>query len=208
MSFIKRRWWILVLVAILVGGGVTGAIAFSGSSAAVPPGHIDDGAELLPQASITLDQAIAAAQKSESGAVGEVDLEMYQGQLVFNVDIGDKDVKVDASNGNVLGSIQDDNNKDESSDNNDESSNNESAALSSKAVISAADAEAAALAANPGTTAVKVELDNENGVVVYSVELSNGLDVKVDAATGKIIHTEAAETDTQDGPQEQQDTED
>jgi uncharacterized membrane protein YkoI len=35
-----------------------------------------------------------------------------------------------------------------------------------------------------------VELDNENGVVVYSVELDNGLDVKVDAGNGNILHTE------------------
>lgn len=66
----------------------------------------------------------------------------------------------------------------------------EAAALQAKATISAADAEAAALAANSGTTVVKTELDNENGVLVYSVELSNGMDVKVDAGNGKILHTE------------------
>ncbi len=65
-------------------------------------GQVDDGKELLPQAGITLDQAIAAAQSAAFGSVGEVDLEHYQGKLVFNVDIGDKDVKVDASNGSVI----------------------------------------------------------------------------------------------------------
>jgi uncharacterized membrane protein YkoI len=67
----------------------------------------------------------------------------------------------------------------------------ESAALQGKATISAADAEAAALAANPGATVVKTELDNENGALVYSVELSNGADVKVDAGDGAILHTDA-----------------
>jgi len=71
----------------------------------------------------------------------------------------------------------------------------EAAALQSQAVISPADAEAAALAANPGTTVVKTELDNENGVLVYSVELSNGLDVKVDAGNAAILHTEQAGND-------------
>ena len=66
----------------------------------------------------------------------------------------------------------------------------EAATLQSKATITAKDAEAAALAANPGTTVVKTELDNENGALVYSVELSNGMDVKVDAGNGKILHTE------------------
>ena len=67
----------------------------------------------------------------------------------------------------------------------------EAAALQSKATISAAEAEKAALAANPGTTVVKSELDNENGALVYSVELSNGADVKVDAGNGAILFTDS-----------------
>jgi uncharacterized membrane protein YkoI len=69
----------------------------------------------------------------------------------------------------------------------------EAAALQQYATISAADAEATALAANPGTTVVKSELDNENGVLVYSTELSSGMDVKVDAGNGAILHTEQAD---------------
>lgn len=68
-------------------------------------------------------------------------------------------------------------------------------ALANLAVITLEQAKEAALAANPGTTVVKVELDNENGALVYSVELSNGLDVKVDAGNGAILHTEQANTD-------------
>jgi uncharacterized membrane protein YkoI len=67
----------------------------------------------------------------------------------------------------------------------------ESAALQDKATISVTDAEAAALAANPGTTVVKTELDNENGALVYSVELSNGADVKVDAGNASILFTDS-----------------
>jgi len=71
----------------------------------------------------------------------------------------------------------------------------EAAALQSKSTITSAQAEAAALAANPGTTVVKTELDNENGVLVYSVELSNGSEVKVDAGNGTVLHTEQAGND-------------
>ncbi len=78
----------------------------------------------------------------------------------------------------------------------------EAAALQGKAKISAKDAEAAALAANPGTTVVKTELDNENGVLVYGVELSNGADVKVDAGNGKILHTEQGGPDQGGGEQD------
>jgi uncharacterized membrane protein YkoI len=74
----------------------------------VAPGTLDDGKDLLPQSKITIDQAIEAAEGAEDGSVGEVDLEHFDGRLVFNVDIGDKDVKVDAANGSVLGSQSDD----------------------------------------------------------------------------------------------------
>jgi uncharacterized membrane protein YkoI len=67
----------------------------------------------------------------------------------------------------------------------------EAAALQDQATVSAADAEAAALAANPGTTVIKTELDNENGALVYSVELSNGSDVKVDAGNGTVLYMDS-----------------
>jgi uncharacterized membrane protein YkoI len=76
--------------------------------ATVAPGTIDDGKALLPRAGITLDEAIAAAQTAAPGAVGEVDLEDENGRLVFNVDVGDKDVTVDAATGEVLGAVSDD----------------------------------------------------------------------------------------------------
>jgi uncharacterized membrane protein YkoI len=66
----------------------------------------------------------------------------------------------------------------------------ESAALAGQATLTSDQAQVAALAANPGATVVKVELDNENGTLVYSVELSNGSDVKVDAGNGAILHTD------------------
>lgn len=67
----------------------------------------------------------------------------------------------------------------------------EASALQGKAAISAAEAEASVLNANPGTTVVKTELDNENGALVYSVELSNGADVKVDAGNGNILYIDS-----------------
>jgi uncharacterized membrane protein YkoI len=70
-------------------------------------GNLDDGKDLLPQAGITIEQAITAAKTAATGDIGEIDLEDYNGKLVFNVDLGDQDVKVDASNGTVLGSGSD-----------------------------------------------------------------------------------------------------
>jgi uncharacterized membrane protein YkoI len=97
----------LAVGAALLSGGVLGASAQDDEGAnevetPVAAGTLDDGAELLPQASISLDTAIAAAQGAASGAIGEVDLEHAGGVLVFNVDVGRHDVKVDAASGAVL----------------------------------------------------------------------------------------------------------
>ena len=67
----------------------------------------------------------------------------------------------------------------------------EATALGSLATITADQAKAAALQAHPGTTALKVELDNENGALVYSVELDNGMDVKVDAGNGAVLYVDS-----------------
>ncbi len=82
------------------------------------------------------------------------------------------------------------------------SESDEAAGLQKMATISADQAKMAAEAANPGATATKVELDNENGALVYSVELSNGLDVKVDAGDGQVVHTEQAGEDQESGDQD------
>ena len=83
----------------------------------------------------------------------------------------------------------------------------EAAALQGSAEITAAAAEAAAVAANPGAAVVKSTLDSENGFLVYSVELSNGLDVKVDAGNGAILHTDQA-NDGDEGDEKDEASED
>lgn len=66
----------------------------------------------------------------------------------------------------------------------------EPADLGALAKITADQAITAAQAAYPGTQVKKVELENENGCLVYAVELSNGLELKVDAGNGKVVHQE------------------
>jgi uncharacterized membrane protein YkoI len=70
----------------------------------------------------------------------------------------------------------------------------EAAQLASLAKIDATQATSAALAQVPGAV-LKVALDNENGNLVYSVEIktaSNEIkDVKVDAGNGQVLHMDA-----------------
>ncbi len=50
-----------------------------------------------------------------------------------------------------------------------------------------------ALTANPGTTVTGFETEDEDGVALYNVSLSNGTDVKIDPVKGTILKTEKAE---------------
>lgn len=92
-------------VFVLVGatfafGGPRGLILDDGHF--VQPGSLDDGKDLRSQTSISLKQAVANAQRTASGSLGQVDLEHYGSRLVYSVDVGNQEVRVDAANGTVL----------------------------------------------------------------------------------------------------------
>ena len=93
----------LASVAAIAAGGVGAATAASGSSSA-GGSRLDDGKQYLSQAKVSEQDAIAAAQHAATGGLNEVDLEHYNGKLVWNVDVGSHDVKVDANTGKVLDS--------------------------------------------------------------------------------------------------------
>ena len=76
--------------------------------------------------------------------------------------------------------------------------------LKSLAKIDQAAAEKAALDAVPGQV-VETELENENGFVVYGVEVQSDdgtiTDVKVDAGDGTVLAQEAEEDETDEEPE-------
>ena len=91
----------VAVLALATAGGVGIAAASGGGSG------LDDGKDLVPQAKITQAQAEQAAQQAAEGGLGETDLEQYEGRLVYNVDVGSRDVKVDAVSGKVLAAPHD-----------------------------------------------------------------------------------------------------
>src|SRR3989304_6116485 len=104
MKLGTRVYWVLALVAViaLAGAAVTlsSGLTSAGDSDPTPAvqscdqqdeGH--DGTEV---------EAFAAAQSAAPGDVGEIDLEDVDGRLVFNVDVGGQDVKVDAGDGSIV----------------------------------------------------------------------------------------------------------
>ena len=76
----------------------------------------------------------------------------------------------------------------------------EAAALAGLATVSQDAAEAAALAAVSGDI-MQAELDNENGFVVWSIEVRDAAgtvhDVKIDAGNAAVLGTEAGEDDAE-----------
>ena len=79
----------------------------------------------------------------------------------------------------------------------------EAAALAKLAKITADQAKQAALAKFPGATVQKTTLDDENGSLVYTVELTDASkaaqEVKVDAGNGAVLAVEAGGADNE-GP--------
>ena len=106
-----RRRLIIAATALVAAGLVFGGATFAlgGGPGGIwddnhfaKPGALDDGKDLLPQTKIPLGQAIASAQQAAHGALGQVDLEHFEGRVVYMVDIGDQEVRVDAANGQVV----------------------------------------------------------------------------------------------------------
>jgi uncharacterized membrane protein YkoI len=98
---------VALVAGVLVFGGAT--FALGGGSGGIwddshfaKPGSLDDGRDLLPQTRISLGQAVAAAQRAANGSLGQVDLEHFRGEIVYMVDIGDQEVRVDATDGRVV----------------------------------------------------------------------------------------------------------
>ena len=126
----QKKSWIAAAVGLLVIGavGVAGATGSGGStedgdetqspkyesSVTVDQkehegfSEAEESKSLEPLAKITADDAKKAATAELPGKVTEVELENENGALVYEVEIGDKEVKVDAGNGDILHTESDD----------------------------------------------------------------------------------------------------
>jgi uncharacterized membrane protein YkoI len=102
-----RRLYATIGALVIAASAIAAGFFVTSGASAGQSGVLDDGKDLLPQADISLKAAIESAQTAARGDIGEVDLEYYDGSLVFNVDVGDQDVKVDAATGQVLGMGED-----------------------------------------------------------------------------------------------------
>ena len=105
-----KRWLVLATLAVTAAltlvfatgavGGARGLIFDDG--AYYQPGSLDDGKDLLPQTTVSLADADATAQRVAEGHLGQVDLEHFGDRIVYSVDVGSQEVRVDANSGIVV----------------------------------------------------------------------------------------------------------
>jgi glycosyltransferase involved in cell wall biosynthesis/uncharacterized membrane protein YkoI len=102
-----RNQVLAVGAALLAVAGGVWLESSSGSAHAQAPA-LESGAAMLSRAGITAQQAIAVAQTRMPGRLGGVGLERAAGRLVYEVDLGGRDVRVDAADGDVVAAVVDD----------------------------------------------------------------------------------------------------
>ncbi|MGE7666882.1 PepSY domain-containing protein [Ureibacillus composti] len=172
-------------VGIIAGGGYTFVNADIQDS--------ESQAELAKQAKITEQEATKIALEKVPGTVDEVELENEDGLIVYEFEIvgedgSEQDIEVDAKTGKIVKVEDDDGENDDVSQ----------AELAKQAKITKEEASEKALEQVPGTV-TEVELDDENGLVVYDVEINaedgTQQSVEVDAKTGKIVNVELEDDD-------------
>ena len=150
-------------------------VATSAGCASTADDDIQENTRYQSQAEITIDQAKQTAEAAQGETAIGIQLDEENGDLVYEVEFVEADVLVDAGTGDIL-----------ATEPNDDSAEN--AQYQSLAKITLDQAKQTAEAAQ-GETAIGVQLDEEDGSLVYEVEFV-AADVFVDAGTGDILATE------------------
>lgn len=153
--------------------------------------RLEEGSELVGEASISPGEAIAIAESEASGTAEDAELERRGDQLVYEVEVGETDVYVDANDGSVLSvDVEDDgdDDRDDMDDDGELDDDDDATGEFGEPAITRDEAIAAAQAEVPGDVS-EVELDVEAGTLVYSVEIGNQ-EVNVDAMDGTVLSVE------------------
>lgn len=185
-SRIRSRKWI-------AGAGVGVVLLVTGAAFGPIPGFEDENEGPLPANGPKLGVAevleIAIGEHADADPM-EIELENEDG-LVFGVEFSDGfEVEMNADTGEIIETEQEDKADD------DEDAN----VLTSAPELSFTDARDAALAldGNASADVLGIELENESGQLAYSVELSNGSEVELDANTGNILEIDPNEDEYDD----------
>ena len=176
-----KKWMMIpALAGVLAIGGVVVAGNAGVSLAAESKGLL------------TIEEAKAIAVKSVGGKVTEIELDREKSGAIYEVEVQsagiEYDLDIDAKTGKVLRTDQDDRDGDDRDDRNDD----DDVIVTDAKTISEEAAIAIAMKQAKGTVA-KVELDNDDGRVVYEIEIKDGMyeyDFDIDAVSGDVLKFE------------------
>ncbi|MCK6208312.1 PepSY domain-containing protein [Bacillus infantis] len=221
----KKKFIVPALAAAIIGGGIAGtalntsvfAASADTSNSKVEVTDEQEQQQLAKEATITKEEAISAALEEVAGKAAKTELEDEDGTVVYGVEVTDdqgknQDVKVDAKTGKVLKVEADDENekadKEEKEDKDSEvSDEQEQQQLEKEAKISAEESTTIALKEVKGQV-TDTELEDEDGTVVYGVEITDDQgkkhDVKVDAKTGKVLKVDLDDENDSESDSEQE----
>jgi len=144
--------------------------------------NVEDGQELVGENAISLDEALEAAQGVATGPVDDIEIERHGDRVVYDIEIGNTDVLVDAQDGSIVSTRTDDD------DDDDRDSDDVTDAEALAAAISVD--EAIDIARGEATGPVRdVELEKEAGRLVYSVEIGQH-EIEIDATDGTVLSVE------------------
>ncbi len=149
----------------------------------------------LAATQITVEQAksiaIDAVDSEEVGVITDIELEREDGILVYAVEFTkngiETDVKIDAETGKIV-KIESDK---------DEKNPRISSSMLAGVMITSEQAKLTAIAkvdAEKVGTITDVELENEDGILVYAIEFTKDgveTDVKINAETGEVVKIES-----------------
>lgn len=132
--------------------------------------------------------------KYKEGKVEKVKLDDEEGNIVYEVDMilngVEYDIDIDASNGNILKDEVDDYDHDSTKPRKEDDEDKEQASLKQLAKITLDQAKSIVMDKYKDGVITEVDLDNEDGNIVYEVEVNakDGVhDIEVDAVNGKIL---------------------
>ena len=171
-----RKQWLLtipVAVTLLVAGAL-----LAGPVAGVAQDQIS-GIDAKISRQEAEDIAIGEYPDAE---VREIELDKEAGVPVYEIDLSNGvDLDIHGDTGEILMAETDDDSDDDAE---------ERIVTENPPALSREEAVAIAEGEHPGATAHEVELDVEAGIVVYSVELSNGVELEIDANSGEVLQAE------------------
>lgn len=174
-----RKWMILIVIAgVITAGGV----ALASDGAGTPTSGSAESTEATANEMITLQEAKEIALEEVDGVVKEVQLDKDDGKYYYEVDIHDGtfeyEVDVDAFTGEII-----DFEKDSSTKNIGKYGD----ILSMDEAIKIAQEEA------PHAFFVEVELDEDDGRVMYEIDMLDDefkYELDIDARTGEVVDSE------------------